>query len=54
VDQLHFWISLAMTAGMDAADVFRIYEQKNHVNLQRQEQGYSKANKDEADNQHIA
>jgi dimeric dUTPase (all-alpha-NTP-PPase superfamily) len=54
VDQLHFWISLAMTAGMDAEDVFRIYEQKNLVNLQRQEQGYNKANKDETDNQHIA
>ncbi len=54
VDQLHFWMSLAMTAGMDADDVFRIYEQKNAVNLQRQEQGYSKASKNEADNQSIA
>lgn len=53
VDQLHFWISLAMTAGMEAEDVFRIYEQKNAVNLARQDQGYSKSNKDEKDNQEI-
>lgn len=54
VDQLHFWISLAMTAGMEADDVFRIYEQKNAVNLARQENGYSKANKNEADNESIS
>jgi dimeric dUTPase (all-alpha-NTP-PPase superfamily) len=53
IDQLHFWLSLAMTAGMDADDVMRIYEQKNSVNLQRQESGYSKATKTEDDNKSI-
>lgn len=53
VDQLHFWISLAMTAGMDAESVFAVYMQKNAVNHQRQEGGYSKATKNEADNQSV-
>ena len=53
VDQLHFWLSLAMSAGMGAQDVFRIYEQKNRVNLERQENGYSVANKTEDDNKGI-
>ena len=50
IDQLHFWISLAMTAGLDAESVFRVYLQKNAVNHQRQESGYSKAGKTEEDN----
>lgn len=53
VDQLHFWISLAQTAGMSASEVFDIYMQKNAVNHARQEQGYSRASKSEADNQAI-
>lgn len=53
VDQLHFWISLALTAGMDAETVFSLYMQKNAVNHQRQESGYSKATKDEADNRNL-
>jgi len=53
VDQLHFWISLALTAGMDAQKVFDIYLQKNAVNFARQESGYSKASKNEADNKQI-
>ena len=53
VDQLHFWLSLAMTAGMDAEKVFDIYMQKNKVNLERQNAGYSKENKDEKDNRNI-
>jgi dimeric dUTPase (all-alpha-NTP-PPase superfamily) len=53
VDQLHFWISLAMTAGMDAESVFRIYMQKNAVNHQRQENDYSKASKSEEDNRGV-
>jgi len=53
VDQLHFWISLALTAGMDAESVFKVYMQKNAVNHQRQESGYSKATKTEADNQAV-
>ena len=53
IDQLHFWISLALTSGMDASKVFEIYLQKNQVNLNRQEQGYSKASKTEDDNRAI-
>ena len=53
VDQLHFVISLALTAGMGAEDVFRIYQQKNKVNLARLQNGYSKATKDESDNKGI-
>jgi dimeric dUTPase (all-alpha-NTP-PPase superfamily) len=53
IDQLHFWMSLALTAGMDAESVFRIYMQKNAVNHARQENDYSKANKNEADNQAV-
>lgn len=53
IDQLHFWISLAMTAGLDANAVFDIYMQKNAVNHKRQEQDYSRANKNEAENQAI-
>ncbi len=44
-DQLHFWISLALTAGMSSADVFDAYMQKNAVNHARQDQGYSRDNK---------
>ena len=50
IDQLHFWLSLAITAGMDADDVMRLYEQKNSANHERQDQGYSRETKDERDN----
>lgn len=53
VDQLHFWVSLAMTAGMDAEKVYEIYLQKNKVNIERQNAGYSKATKNESDNKTI-
>ena len=53
IDQLHFWMSLALTAGMDADTVFKIYMQKNAVNYARQENDYSKANKNEADNKTV-
>ena len=53
VDQLHFWLSLAMTAGLDAEKVFSLYLQKNAVNFQRQENGYSKASKNEDENRAI-
>jgi dimeric dUTPase (all-alpha-NTP-PPase superfamily) len=53
VDQLHFWISLALTAGMDADAVFDAYMQKNAINHKRQEQDYSRANKDENENRMI-
>ncbi len=50
IDQLHFWMSLALTAGLDADSVFNLYMQKNAVNHQRQEKDYSKASKSEDDN----
>ncbi|MDR0517888.1 MAG: dUTPase [Fibromonadaceae bacterium] len=53
VDQLHFWLSLAITAGMDAEKVFDIYMQKNKVNIERQNSSYSKETKSEADNKGI-
>ena len=53
IDQLHFWLSLAMTAGMDAQKVFDIYCQKNQVNIKRQEEGYNKSEKTETDNKAI-
>ncbi len=53
IDQLHFWISLAITAGLDAEQVHSIYMKKNAVNHQRQEKDYSRSNKTEADNSGI-
>jgi len=53
IDQLHFWISLAITSGMDAKKVYDIYCQKNKVNIERQELEYSKATKNESDNKGI-
>jgi dimeric dUTPase (all-alpha-NTP-PPase superfamily) len=53
IDQLHFWISLALTAGLSADEVFETYMQKNAVNHARQENDYSRANKNEADNKSI-
>lgn len=53
IDQLHFWMSLALTAGLSADEVFAIYMQKNAVNHARQENDYSRANKDEADNRSL-
>jgi dimeric dUTPase (all-alpha-NTP-PPase superfamily) len=53
IDQLHFWISLAMVAGMDADKVYDIYVKKNEVNIKRQENDYSKASKTEDDNKNI-
>lgn len=45
VDILHFWISLAMTAGLDADETLRLYRLKNEINLKRQDQGYDASNK---------
>ena len=53
IDQLHFWLSLALVAGMDAEQVFDIYYQKNKINFERQEKGYSKSTKNEEDNRSI-
>ena len=51
VDLFHFLISLAQVLGMSADDVFKAYIQKNKVNFQRQESGYTV--KDEHDSKHI-
>jgi dimeric dUTPase (all-alpha-NTP-PPase superfamily) len=51
VDLFHFLISLAEVLGMTAEDVFALYTQKNKVNHQRQESGYTV--KDESDNKNI-
>ncbi len=53
IDQLHFWMSLALTAGLSADEVFETYMQKNAVNHARQDNDYSRANKDERDNKAI-
>jgi dimeric dUTPase (all-alpha-NTP-PPase superfamily) len=53
IDQLHFWISLALTAGLSAEEVFDTYMQKNAVNHARQDSGYSRASKTEDDNKGI-
>lgn len=54
IDMLFFWISLAQCVGLDAEGVMDLYQQKLRVNHQRQDQNYSMAGKDEADNKGIA
>ena len=51
VDILHFWVSACQVMGLSAADVHRMYLQKNAVNRQRQAAGYIE--KDEADSRGI-
>ena len=51
VDLFHFLISLAQVMGMSSDDVFNAYLEKNKVNHNRQESGYSE--KDEDDSRHI-
>ncbi len=53
VDILHFWISLALVAGLDASEVYRLYLLKNQVNLDRQESGYNASNKQGRDDEHV-
>jgi len=45
IDQLHFWLSLAMAAGLDADGVLKLYLEKNRLNIERQKRGYSAAQK---------
>ncbi len=55
VDALHFWLSLALVAGMDADEVFRIYTLKNKVNHQRQDSNsYFHMGKSESDNEGLS
>ena len=51
IDLFHFLISLAQVMGMTPEDVYQAYVNKNKVNHDRQESGYSK--KDESDSRHI-
>ena len=51
VDLFHFLISLAQVLGLSARDVHDLYLQKNQVNVQRQDSGYTK--KDAADSAHL-
>jgi len=51
VDMLHFLVSLAQVAGMDAGDVHYLYMKKNRVNFDRQDSGYT--TKDESDNENL-
>ena len=40
VDMLHFWVSMCTIAGMDAQDVFDLYQKKHQLNVKRQDEGY--------------
>ena len=51
VDLFHFLMSAAMVLGMSAEDVYNAYMEKNKVNFQRQDSGYTR--KDENDSKHI-
>jgi dUTPase len=53
VDLFHFLLQLSQMAGMTPEDIHRLYMQKNRINFERQHKGYSKATKDESDNQSI-
>lgn len=53
IDILHFLVSAMICAGLTPDKVFDIYCQKHSVNLNRQDQGYSKTNKTETDNKSI-
>ena len=50
-DLFHFLVSLAQVLDMTAEDIFKAYCQKNAVNFQRQDSGYSA--KDDDDSRHI-
>ena len=53
IDLLFFLISMAQCVGLTAQDMFDLYKQKLAVNHTRQDQNYSMAAKDEADNKGI-
>jgi len=53
VDIMHFLTSLALISGLTAEEFHRLYTAKHRVNQNRQDQGYSKENKNEADNKGI-
>lgn len=53
VDLMHFLTSMALVAGLSAEDFHRLYTKKHEVNQKRQDEGYSKATKNEADNKGV-
>lgn len=53
IDILHFLVSAMIAAGMGSQDVLSTYTQKHTVNVKRQESGYSKETKTEAENRTI-
>ncbi len=53
IDLLFFLISMAQCVGLTAQDMVDLYKQKLAVNHARQDQNYSMAAKDEADNKGI-
>lgn len=53
IDMMHFLTSMAIAAGLTAEEFHRLYTAKHRVNQNRQENGYSMATKDEADNKGI-
>jgi hypothetical protein len=53
IDMLHFLISLALVAGLDSHEIYRLYKAKHAINHKRQDEGYSQATKTEADNKTV-
>ena len=53
IDLWHFLISASLVVGLKPQDVYEVYRQKWRVNRARQERGYSRAGKDEAENRAI-
>ncbi|MEK6675839.1 MAG: dUTPase [Planctomycetota bacterium] len=53
IDLLFFWISLAQCVGLNADDVFKLYQQKLKVNHNRQDSDYSMSAKTEDDNRDL-
>ena len=53
VDLMHFLTSLALASGLTADEFHRLYTAKHRVNQNRQETGYSKETKNEAENRAI-
>lgn len=51
IDLFHFLVSIAQVLGMTAEDVHRAYVEKNKINHQRQDSGYTEKN--EEDSRHI-
>ena len=53
IDILHFLVSAMISAGLTPEKVFDVYQQKHAVNLDRQDSGYNRENKNEEDNKGI-